>query len=97
MTMEALDITVPITRAEHYPHEDAFDPKDGAAIQRLDTVRVSVNYNHVVLGAVTVTAHGPDPLDPYGYDFDLSPDAARDLARLLTEAAADAAGSEAPG
>ena len=95
--MEALDSTVPITRAEHYPHEDDLDHGDSDAIEALDIDRLSVNYNHVVVGTVTLTAHGPDPLDPYGYDFDLTPGAARNLARLLTEAAADAAGSEASG
>jgi|GEM_PF-5177751 len=95
--MEAVDSAIPITRAEHYSHEDGFDATAGPAIQRLDTDRLSVNSNHLVVGTVTLTARGPDPLDPYGYDFDLTPDAARNLARLLTDAAEDAAGSEASG
>jgi hypothetical protein len=93
MTMEESGITVPVRRADHYVHEDGFDPKDGTGIQALDADRLSVLLDQQVVGRVTLAAHGPDPLDAYGYEFDLEPQAALRLAEALSEAARDAATS----
>ena len=86
--MAASEITVPTTRADHYVHGNG-------AIVRLDTDRISVLVNHQVSGMVTLAAHGPDPVDAYGVDLDLTPQAARRLAVALAAAAEEAAGSSA--
>lgn len=91
--MEESGITVPVRRADHYPHEDGIDPKDGTGIQALDADRLSVCVDQQVVGRVTLAAHGPDRLDAYGYEFDLEPQAALRLVEALNEAARDAATS----
>jgi hypothetical protein len=74
--MTDTDSTVPITKAEHHPHEDRFDPKHGTAIRRLDTDRLSVDDDHLVVGTVTLagaddvrtllTSTAPVPQEPSG-------------------------------
>ena len=52
--------------------------------------------DQMIDGVVTLSARGPDPHDGYGYEFDLSPQAALLLASRLTVAAAGASRSKAP-
>jgi hypothetical protein len=88
--MEATHSHMPITRADHYPHEDeVYEPGAGPGIEHLDVDRITVGVSQVVVGVVSLNVHGPNPLDPYGFEFDLTPESAQTLAERLAEAAAE--------
>jgi hypothetical protein len=96
MIMEATGNHTPITRADHYPHEDeAHEPGAGPGIEHLDVDRITVGVSQVVAGVVSLNVHGQDPLDPYGFEFDLTPESAQVLAERLADAAAELRPTEA--
>ena len=78
---------VPLTRATGYPHDNEPD----APTVDLACTHMGVGYDHLEVGQVTVFADTGDPTQPYGFEFDLEPEDARELAASLMEAAANAA------
>ena len=60
--------------------------EDGGIID-LAIDRLAVDNGCIEQGKVTLSAKGADPVDAYGYEFDLEPEAARLLARQLVDAA----------
>lgn len=92
------DDPIPITRADHYLHEDeAYEPGAGPGVEEIDADRINVGVDQNVAGMVSLNVRGPDPLDAYGYEFDLTPESAEQLAERLTAAAAMLRRSEASG
>lgn len=69
---------LPLTRAQGYPHRD--DPT--APSVELACTCIGVD-DDVVEGRVTVFADTGDPDDPYGFEFDMEPAAARRLGQWL--------------
>lgn len=92
MDQQTLDsaIHIPLTRANYYPHESEVGDDGQGGIVELAVDRVGVDHDVVENGRVTLFARGSDPLDGYGFGFDMTPDAARHLAGLLERAAAAA-------
>ena len=82
---------LPLTRAQGYPHSD--DP--AAPIVDLACSHIGVDHDVVAAGRVTLFADTGDPQDPYGFEFDLEPAAARRLGQWLL--ATVALGSEEDG
>ena len=90
---------IPTLRADHHIHEDeayvrapelaedVFRLREDGGIHSLDIDRLSILINQQAMGVVTLSAKGADPLDAYGDEFDLEPDAARRLANELIVAA----------
>ena len=85
-----------ITEARYYvPDVEAWLPTavDGHLTLREDAVtdlpldRFGVDSDCVTLGAITLSARGPDLQDAYGYEFDMDPDTALRLAEALSVAA----------
>jgi hypothetical protein len=90
------DHQVPIIRATWYPHRsDLADDLPGGAL-RLDLDHLSVDRDVVELGRVTLASGGSLASDPFGFEVDLSPAAARRLAALLEDAATQAGAGHGP-
>jgi hypothetical protein len=90
------DHEVPIIRATWYPHRsDLADDLPGGVL-RLDLDHHSVDRDVVEPGRVTLASGGRLPNHPVGYEVDLTPDAARQPARLLEDAAGLADEHEVP-
>jgi hypothetical protein len=77
-------IRIPVVRAEHYPREDS----RRGQIQPLDITYLRVDPDAVEFGAIMLVASSDvDVPAGYGFEFDLNPSAARQLAAQLLAAA----------
>lgn len=91
MTRDLRDIEmrrVPVTTARAYCHEVDLRPDWRNGVVELELTHLAVDHDVVGVGQVTLTARGADAEDAYGYEFDLTPEAARALAGELLAAAA---------
>ena len=79
-------VGVPVTRAERYPHVHGPRGDSDGDVETVEATQLTVDWNHVFVGRVTLSAIA-DPNDAWGYEFDLEPADARELARRLFEAA----------
>lgn len=80
---------IPLTRAEYYPPEaEVGDDEMGIVEMRATHLDVTPCIHED--GQVTLGARADHNGDPLSYELDLTPDTARQLARLLERAAAAA-------
>ena len=80
-------VEIPVTRATYYPPEGEVG-NDSQGTVKLGVTRLGIDHDVVVHGRVTLSV-GARRDDPYGYEFDLEPSAARLLAAQLLAAAAE--------
>jgi hypothetical protein len=82
-------VGVPVTRAERYPHVIGPDADPDGDIEAIEVTQLTVEPDVKVVGRVTLSAMA-DPDDAWGFEFDLEPADARELAKRLAEAASEA-------
>ena len=79
-------VGVPVMRAVRYPHVIGPDADLDGDIEPVEVTQLTVDTDVKVVGRVTLTAMA-DPDDAWGFEFDLDPADARELAKRLAEAA----------
>ena len=82
-------VGVPVIRAEHYPHVIGPDADPDGEIAAVEVTQLTVDPDVKVVGRVTLSAMA-DPTDAWGFEFDLQPADARELAKCLVGAASEA-------
>jgi len=79
-------VGVPVTRAVRYPHVIGPDADLDGDIEAVEVTQLTVDTDVKVVGRVTLSAMA-DPDDAWGFEFDLDPADALELAKRLVEAA----------
>ena len=79
-------VGVPVMRAVRYPHVIGPDADPDGDIEPVEVTQLTVDTDVKVVGRVTLSAMA-DPDDAWGFEFDLDPADARELAKRLVEAA----------
>ena len=85
--------SIPVIRAHRYPHTAGPDADQDGPSERLAVTRLLVDADAVEVGRVTVSA-AADIDDAWGFEFDISPADAVQLAAWLLVAASRALGTE---
>ena len=79
-------VGVPVIRAVRYPHDIGPDADPDGDIDAVEVTQLTADHDVRVVGRVTLTAMA-DPDDAWGFEFDLDPADALELAKRLDEAA----------
>lgn len=79
-------VGVPVIRAVRYPHDIGPDADPDGRIEAVEVTQLTVDRGVRVVGRVTLSAMA-DLDDAWGFEFDLEPAGARELAKRLAEAA----------
>lgn len=82
-------VGVPVIDAKRYPHVIGPDADPDGDLEAVEVTQLTVDPDLNSVGRVTVSAIA-DPNDAWGFEFDLEPRDARELAKRLVEAASEA-------